>query len=73
MEYSLYAHLFQELERARAQNAVSGGATMDLLSYLEFQSNIKEATKYHAMAIKAIKAFWGLLAKVNSTIHFALG
>eukprot|EP00002_Diphylleia_rotans_P024531 TRINITY_DN4852_c0_g1_i3.p1 TRINITY_DN4852_c0_g1~~TRINITY_DN4852_c0_g1_i3.p1 ORF type:complete len:1950 (-),score=353.27 TRINITY_DN4852_c0_g1_i3:140-5989(-) len=50
----------RELEDQR-QSTNSGSTSMDLASYIEFQTNYKAARKHHAEALKAIRRFWSLL------------
>eukprot|EP00002_Diphylleia_rotans_P031917 TRINITY_DN6658_c0_g1_i2.p1 TRINITY_DN6658_c0_g1~~TRINITY_DN6658_c0_g1_i2.p1 ORF type:complete len:1904 (-),score=336.36 TRINITY_DN6658_c0_g1_i2:1383-7094(-) len=49
----------REIEEMRQIS--SSGTSLDLSSYIEFQTNYKEARKYHAQAIRAMRRFWHLL------------
>eukprot|EP00002_Diphylleia_rotans_P036909 TRINITY_DN8189_c0_g1_i13.p1 TRINITY_DN8189_c0_g1~~TRINITY_DN8189_c0_g1_i13.p1 ORF type:complete len:2011 (-),score=323.31 TRINITY_DN8189_c0_g1_i13:314-6346(-) len=56
MVYRRNKELFQQ-----RQSDNVGSMTMDLVSYIEFQTNYKAARKYHANALRSIRQFWILL------------
>lgn len=57
----------RDMERLKKQRALSfGHGTMDLVSYVEFQSQLRRAVRTHKKAFRGMRNFWRHLLSDNS-------
>jgi PAS domain S-box-containing protein len=57
-----------ELRQQQQSQSLGGEEWMDLVSYIEFQNNFRQARRFHKKALKQIRGFWRMLLSDNVDI-----
>eukprot|EP00741_Cyanophora_paradoxa_P022538 tig00021491_g21764.t1 len=59
----------KDLERQQSANAVDlGEGGRDLITHIEYTSNLTGAKKYHRLAVRSVRKFWGTLAAAEGEV-----